>query len=192
MGLFGSKIDNKNYNSNKQPDQQDKAHTLHKVLSTDPDLKEYTSPTYPAKEQAKEKLSVTAHYASVFKKNSPFNVSITNLTLDNLKYVFDDKTAQESAVKYGNNIDNLKKDEGYNALARDNNLPQKLIGGGEGEVIPIEGIDFKKMYNAEAKALITAYYSNPKNLKDLKKFLYSIAMTYAYPSIADKDELEKT
>ena len=69
MGLFGSKIDNKDYNRTKNYQQYDQQHqAINKVLSTDPDS--YKKPSNPVSEQAKQKLSTSARYKAVFSQGN--------------------------------------------------------------------------------------------------------------------------
>ena len=147
-------------------------------------------PNQTIKDQAKEKLTTSKYFKAIFKKPSLFDNKVNTLSIDNLKFIFDD-----NAVNYYNDyfgINNVKETPDYKALKPlKDDLPEKLIGGGEGDLLPVEGIDLKKTYNSEAKALALAYYSNTNNLKDLKRLLYSIVGVYANLGMADLDEVKK-
>ena len=147
-------------------------------------------PNQTIKDQAKEKLTTSKYFKAIFKKPSLFDDKVNTLSIDNLKFIFDD-----NAVNYYNDyfgVNNVKETPDYQAYKTiKHDLPEKLIGGGEGDLLPVEGIDLKKSYNSEAKALALAYYSNTNNLKDLKRLLYSITGVYANLGMADLDEVKK-
>ena len=160
------------------------AQVIHSINPNTPE------PSQTIKDQAKEKLTTSKYFKAIFKKPSLFDNKVNTLSIDNLKFIFDD-----NAVNYYNDyfgVNNVKETPDYQAYKTiKHDLPEKLIGGGEGDLLPVEGIDLKKTYNSEAKALAIAYYSNTNNLKDLKRLLYSIVGVYANLGMADLDEVKK-
>ncbi len=171
----------------KDKSQDQQFNSVEKVRSINPNTPQ---PSQTIKDQAKEKLTTSKYFKAIFKKPSLFDNKVNTLSIDNLKFIFDD-----NAVNYYNdyfNINNVKDTPDYQALKPlKHDLPEKLIGGGEGDLLPSEAIDLKKTYNSEAKALAIAYYSNTNNLKDLKRLLYSIVGVYANLGMADLDEVKK-
>jgi hypothetical protein len=109
--------------------------------------KAYTSATYTTAEQAKDKLSTTATRKAVFKKLGLFE-NINNLDMNNLYYVIPETQKDTFNLKAGWS-NKLPKDKKDNLK-----LPDLIYGGGENDLIPVDGIDFKKTYNSEAQALI--------------------------------------
>ena len=149
MALF-SNIKSGNLYNNKQPNKIEGKidPVIKKAIQTDPDS--YSKEKNPVSEQAKQKLDASAKYKAVFAKGGLFKSDITNLSMDDLFYVIDDTTAKMYHRMYGNNIEKaFKADDGYRRLK--DKLPKYLYGGGENDLFPLDGIDFKKMYNAEAK-----------------------------------------
>ena len=144
----------------------------------------------PIKEQAKQKLTTTAYFKSIYSKDGLFDKKFNNLDMNNLKYVFDRKSADDFMAYNGTNDIKSSEFSEFSKKVKES-LPDKMVGIGENEPILVDKIDFKKVYNSEAKALISAYYSNENNIKDTKKFLYSIAATYAFPNARDLDTLKK-
>ncbi len=184
-----SKVRTSDYQSNTKNYKTQDQHfnSVEKVRSINPNTPE---PNQTIKDQAKEKLTTSKYFKAIFKKPSLFDNKVNTLSIDNLKFIFDD-----NAVNYYNDyfgINDVKETPDYKSFkSLKNDLPEKLIGGGEGDLLPSEGIDLKKTYNSEAKALALAYYSNTNNLKDLKRLLYSITGVYANLGMADLDELKK-
>ena len=172
------------FSNNQQPDQKAQSHqAVQEALSIDPNLRDMRDPNYTTKEQAKDKLNTTAYTKST-------STGTTSLDITNLPYVFPKRAVDNYTAFYGDDTD-TKNIQDFSAFNNKIKLPQKLLGGGEDEPLIIEDIDFKKMYNGEAKALMNAYYADKQNIKDMKKFLYATAGVYAYGNIADMDELKK-
>ena len=189
MGMIDKFTNKDGFSTKKHRRNQDQQfNSVEKVHSINPNTPQ---PSQTIKDQAKEKLTTSKYFKAIFKKPSMFdNNKINTLSIDNLKFIFDD-----NAVSYYNDyfgINNVKDTSDYQAYKTvKHDLPEKLIGGGEGDLLPSEGIDLKKTYNSEAKALAIAYYSNTNNLKDLKRLLYSITGVYANLGMADLDEVKK-
>ena len=101
--------------------------------------KSYTSPTYPMNEQAKDKLSAAATRKAAFAKAGMFDTKIGNLDMDTLKYVIKD-TDKDRIY----NLLNSNEIDKNNKLGL--NLPDFIYGGGENDLMPIDGIDFTKHY----------------------------------------------
>ena len=188
MAIFSkNKLNSNKREKDQTKTQEDQTNTSYtQALNASPNPPQATA---PIEEQAKEKLTTTGFFKAIYAKDSMLSKKFDNLELENLKYIFDNKTAEEYTRMFGNE---LKKSPDFKKLKTiKDSLPETLIGGGEGDLIPIHGIDFNKTSNAEAKALAVAYYSNEKNLRDAKKFLYSIAATYAFGNAIDTDALKK-
>jgi len=148
MALFDNIKSESFYNKKNRQKDINQSQAVRKVLSTDPDS--YKKPSNPVSEQAKQKLSTSARYKAVFSQGKLFSNNIANLSLDEMYYIFDDTTVDKYLKLYGNNAENaIKADEGYRPISK--NLPKYLIGGGEGDLIPMDGIDLKNLYNSEAK-----------------------------------------
>ena len=162
MGIFNNIGKNK-FGKSQQDQQKDQAYTtVDEVMSLDPNLRDMRDPNYTTKEQAKDKLNTTAYTKST-------STGTTALDITNLPYVFSNRAVDDYTAFYGNDTKNISE------LNLGIKLPQKLLGGGEDEPLIIEDIDFKKMYNGEAKALMNAYYADKQNIRDMKKFLYATA-----------------
>ena len=147
-----SKIKTSDFQSNtknyKTQDQQ--FNSIEKIRSINPNTPQ---PNQTIKDQAKEKLTTSKYFKAIFKKPSLFDNKVNTLSIDNLKFIFDD-----NAVNYYNDyfgVNNVKETPDYQAYKTiKHDLPEKLIGGGEGDLLPVEGIDLKKTYNSEAKAVL--------------------------------------
>ena len=176
---FSSFTNSSFFGKGQQDQQKDQSHqAVQEALSIDPNLRDMRDPNYTTKEQAKDKLNTTAYTKST-------STGTTALDITNLPYVFSNRAVDDYTAFYGNDTKNISE------LNLGIKLPQKLLGGGEDEPLIIEDIDFKKMYNGEAKALMNAYYADKQNIRDMKKFLYATAGVYAYGNIADMDEMKK-
>jgi len=137
-------------NRQRKQTQQQIDPVIKKAVQTDPDS--YSKESNPVTEQAKQKLSTSAKYKAVFAQGGLFKSNVTNLSADDLFYIIDDATAKEYHRLYGNNIEKaLEEDDGYRHIK--DKIPKYLYGGGENDLIPMDGIDFKKTYNSEAKAV---------------------------------------
>jgi len=181
MGIFNN-IGKSGFSNNQQPDQKDQSHqAVQEALSIDPNLRDMRDPNFTTKEQAKDKINTTAYTKAT-------STGTTALDITNLPYVFPKRAVDNYTTYYGNDTKNIQDFKIFN---NDIKLPQKLLGGGEDEPLIIEDIDFKKMYNGEAKSLMNAYYADKQNIRDMKKFLYATAGVYAYGNIVDMDELKK-
>ena len=182
MGFFNI-ADSQFFGKGREKDQtqQQLNPVIDEALSIDPNLRDMRDPNYTTKEQAKDKLNTTAYTKSG-------STGTTSLDITNLPYVFPKRAVDNYTAFYGNDTKNIQDFSAFNNKIK---LPQKLLGGGEDEPLIIEDIDFKKMYNGEAKALMNAYYADKQNIRDMKKFLYATAGVYAYGNIADMDELKK-
>jgi hypothetical protein len=121
--------------------------TTEQINPLDFNPKAYTSATYTTTQQAKDKLSTTATRKAVFKKLGLFE-NINNLDMNYLYYVIPETQKDTFNLKagYSNKLPKDKKDN--------LRLPDLIYGGGENDLIPVDGIDFKKTYNSEAQALI--------------------------------------
>jgi len=151
MGIL-SNTNSQFLHKNKQPNKIEGKidPVIKKAVQTDPDS--YSKQSNPVTEQAKQKLSTSAKYKAVFAQGGLFKSNVTNLSADDLFYIIDDTTAKEYHRLYGNNIEKaLEEDDGYRHIK--DKIPKYLYGGGENDLIPMDGIDFKKMYNSEAKAV---------------------------------------
>lgn len=138
------KFENKHY---KQTKKHQTAQEREQINPLDFNPKAYTSATYTTAEQAKDKLSTTATRKAVFKKLGLFE-NINNLDMNNLYYVIPETQKDTFNLKAGWS-NKLPKDKKDNLK-----LPDLIYGGGENDLIPVDGIDFKKTYNSEAQALI--------------------------------------
>jgi len=149
MAFFDKKLYSEGLHNNKQPDKKAQTHhAVKKAIQADPDS--YSKESNPVTEQAKQKLSTSAKYKAVFAQGGLFKSNVTNLSADDLFYIIDDTTAKEYHRLYGNNIEKaLEEDDGYRHIK--DKIPKYLYGGGENDLLPLDGIDFKKTYNAEAK-----------------------------------------
>ena len=189
MGIFDKYTKSKVHNGQSQKTQEVVSGKTNSAQALDANL---TPPraSEPIKDQAKEKLTTTAYFKSIYSKEGLFDKKFNNLDMNTLKYVFD-RASADNFVAYNGTNDIKSTEFGEFSKKVKESLPDRMVGVGENEPVLIDKIDFKKVYNSEAKALISAYYSNEKNIKDTKKFLYSIAATYAFPNASDLDALKK-
>jgi len=179
---FFNNFKKNDYGKKNEDSQKDQSHTtVDEVMSLDPNLRDMKDPNFTTTEQAKDKLNTTAYTKAT-------STGTTALDITNLPYVFPKRAVDNYTAYYGNDTKNIQDFSAFNNKIK---LPQKLLGGGEDEPLIIEDIDFKKMYNGEAKALMNAYYADKQNIRDMKKFLYATAGVYAYGNIADMDEMKK-
>jgi len=116
-------------------------------------------PKYPIKEQVKEEMTTSAFYKAVFSKGTIFSTPMNNLSMENLKYVI--PTAAEDEFMFDNKLDELKKK--FRTKLREN-IPDRLYGGGEEDLLSIEMIDLKKTYNETKKATQRATSSGKPSL----------------------------
>ena len=147
MGLFNN-VGKSGFGRDREKDQKKQSHTtVDEVMSLDPNLRDMRDPNFTTKEQAKDKINTTAYTKST-------STGTTALDITNLPYVFPKRAVDNYTAFYGNDTKNIQE------LDLGIKLPQRLVGGGEDEPLIIENIDFKKMYNGEAKALTVDYYFN--------------------------------
>ena len=181
MGIFNS-IGKNRFGKSQQDQQESQSHqAVQEALSIDPNLRDMRDPNFTTKEQAKDKINTTAYTKST-------STGTTALDITNLPYVLPKRAVDNYTAYYGNDTKNIQDFKIFNNNIK---LPQRLVGGGEDEPLITENIDFKKMYNGEAKSLMNAYYADKQNIRDMKKFLYATAGVYAYGNIVDMDELKK-
>ncbi len=153
MAIFSQAKKSNNYTAQKELQELQKDQNINQVLNTDPQA--YTDPNYNIKAQAKAKLTTSAYYKGLFSQEGLFSNKFNNLSFNNLKYVFNDY-AINSYLNLENTTDFTKTDD-YKAFRNlKNDIPQKLIGGED--IVDIDGIDLKKTYNSEAKALMMNWF----------------------------------
>jgi len=121
-------------------------HNLERFVGTNPQTPQ---PSEPLERQAKERLTASEYYKAIFSQNSFFGKNFSNLSISDLKYVFDEKAVNKYVRFYGNDISKAKEFETIK-----DQIPHRLIGGEE--ILPYDGVDLKKTYNSEAKALAVA------------------------------------
>ena len=100
MAIF-SNLKNKNNDRQSQKTQEDQTNTSY-AQALDANL---TPPraSEPIKDQAKEKLTTTAYFKSIYSKEGLFDKKFNNLDMNTLKYVFDRASADNFVAYNGTN-----------------------------------------------------------------------------------------
>ena len=95
LGIKSSKNSHSTLNN-----QEEKSHQPPTSLLLD-NPKNYTSPSYPLSEQAKDKLTTSTYYRAIFSKGTLFSTPVNNISMDNLKYIINSAVEDNLIRVYG-------------------------------------------------------------------------------------------